>query len=524
MRRLLPACALALLAGCFDDGGKSTGPSDRFPTSTAGLGFAEAPGNLGPADGDTLILTAAPVKKTLKGVEVRMLGYNGSIPGPTIRVKQGSRLVLRIRNQTGFPSSLHSHGIRMQSPYDGAAITAAAAIPDGGSFDYVLTFPDAGLFWYHPHFRADYAVEMGLYGNFLVTPADTGFWRPVDREQILMLDDFFLDPDRGTSSFQTATVDRNMMGRFGNLYLINGDTSFSMTVKRKERVRFLATNSSNARVVNLGFLDPAGAVSKIKIVGSDNGPYEWYDTATSTTVAPSERKIFEACFDKAGTYLLTNHMLKGQFTKDSTDYLGVVTVLEDSVATGYGDGFLGDEGSAAAKRSIDSVRSYADPAVPPAKQILFTGTMTMAQKRSAQPDPISIEGKGIEWYDHMALMNEISNPGNMKWIIRDLETKLENHSISWTFKKGDKVKIRITNDPAASHPMPHPIHFHGQRFLITAVNGKRNLNMAWKDTYLVGTNEVTDILLDAGNPGDWMAHCHIAEHHESMMMFHFKVE
>lgn len=527
MKHALPILALgasALFGGGCSEGG-STAPSDRFPTSTANLDFARTPETEIPGDGDTLVLTAAPVKKVLKGVEVRMLGYNGTIPGPTIRVKQGSRLTVRVVNKTGLPGSLHSHGIRMANPFDGAPASAAAAIPDGGSYDYALTFPDAGLFWYHPHLRSDYAVEMGLYGNFIVEPADQSLWRPVDREQLLMVDDFFLDPDRKTSSFLKEDIDRTMMGRFGNLYLINGDTAFSISVKRKERVRFLVTNSCNARAVNLEFRDPDGAVRKLKIIGSDNGPYEWYDTASSSLVSPSERKILDMHFDKAGTWRLVNHMLKGAYTVDSTDGLGTITVLEDSAATGYGDAFLEDEGNAAAKASIDSVRSYADPAVAPVKRLLLTGVMSMgARKVSAQPEPISIEAKGVEWYDHMPEMNEISNPSNMKWVIRDEETGKENHGIQWTFQRGEKVKIRITNDAAATHPMPHPFHMHGQRFLVVGVNGRRNLNMGWKDTYLVGTNETVDILLDASNPGDWMAHCHIAEHHESMMMFHFKVE
>lgn len=515
----------ALLAGCFSDGGKSTEPSDRFPTSTAGLETAKAPATYEPRDGDTLVLTAAPVKKVLKGVEVRMLGYNGSIPGPVIRVKQGSRVTIRVVNRTGLPGSLHSHGIRMDYRFDGAPTTAATAIPDGKSFDYALSFPDAGLFWYHPHFRSDYGLEMGLYGNFIVAPANDSLWRPVDREQVLMVDDFFMDPDRKTSSFRKEVVDRNMMGRFGNLYLLNGDTAFGMTVKRKERVRFLVTNSCNTRAVNLEFRDPAGATRKLKIIGSDNGPYEWFDTASSSLVSPSERKILDMHFDRAGEWRLVNHMLKGAYTKDSTDFLGTITVQEDSATTGYGAGFLDNEGSPMAKASIDSVRSFADPAVAPVKRLLLTGVMQMtAKKVSAQPEPISIEAKGVEWYDHMSDMNEVSTPANMHWTIRDLETGKENHAIHWTFKRGEKVKIRITNDTAASHPMPHPFHIHGQRFLVVGVNGKRNLNMGWKDTYLIGTKETTDILLDASNPGEWMAHCHVAEHHESMMMFHFTVE
>ena len=136
--------------------------------------------------------------------------------------------------------------------------------------------------------------------------------------------------------------------------------------------------------------------------------------------------------------------------------------------------------------------------------------------------PIFI-GKCIEWYDIMPGPNSASTTMNMRWIIRDSATGRENHDINWTFRAGDKVKIRIVNSPQSAHPMPHPIHFHGQRFLVAAVNGIRNRNLAWKDTYLVGQDHVVDILLDASNPGGWMAHCHIAEHLEGMMMFPFYV-
>jgi len=73
------------------------------------------------------------------------------------------------------------------------------------------------------------------------------------------------------------------------------------------------------------------------------------------------------------------------------------------------------------------------------------------------------------------------------------------------------------------HPMQHPIHFHGQRFLVVARDGVRQADFAWKDTVLVKAGETVDIVLDTSNPGVWMAHCHVAEHLEAGMMFSFKV-
>jgi hypothetical protein len=72
--------------------------------------------------------------------------------------------------------------------------------------------------------------------------------------------------------------------------------------------------------------------------------------------------------------------------------------------------------------------------------------------------------------------------------------------------------------------MPHPLHFHGQRFLVVRENGRPTLeSLVWRDTYLIGRGYTVDILLDASNPGDWMFHCHIAEHLEDDMMAHFRV-
>jgi len=132
---------------------------------------------------------------------------------------------------------------------------------------------------------------------------------------------------------------------------------------------------------------------------------------------------------------------------------------------------------------------------------------------------------GIEWEDDMVEVNRMTTPANMRWKLVDRDTGAENAQIDWTFKVGDQVKLRLVNELDSDHPMPHPFHVHGAgRFLIMARNGAVEPNLVWKDTVLVRTGETVDILLDVTNPGRWMAHCHIAEHHESGMMFSFNVE
>ena len=124
----------------------------------------------------------------------------------------------------------------------------------------------------------------------------------------------------------------------------------------------------------------------------------------------------------------------------------------------------------------------------------------------------------------MPEMNRDSSPETMRWKLIDRKTGAESGDIHWTFGVGERVKIRIVNEPHSDHPMQHPIHVHGQRFLVLSRDGVRNENLVWKDTELLRTVQTTDIVLDASNPGRWMFHCHIAEYLEGGMMFSFEVE
>ena len=125
----------------------------------------------------------------------------------------------------------------------------------------------------------------------------------------------------------------------------------------------------------------------------------------------------------------------------------------------------------------------------------------------------------------MVEVNRMTTPANMRWILLDRDTGERNHGIDWRFRVGDQVKIRLVNEMDSDHPMHHPFHVHGAgRFLILSRDDTVEPNLVWKDTVLVRRGETVDILLDVTNPGVWMAHCHIAEHHESGMMFNFHVD
>ena len=125
----------------------------------------------------------------------------------------------------------------------------------------------------------------------------------------------------------------------------------------------------------------------------------------------------------------------------------------------------------------------------------------------------------------MVDVNRMTTPANTRWKLIDRATGAEGAGIDWKFHVGERVKIRLVNEMDSDHPMHHPFHIHGAgRFLILSRDGTPEPNLVWKDTVLVPTGQIVDLLLDVTHAGRWMAHCHIAEHHESGMMFGFTVD
>ncbi len=129
----------------------------------------------------------------------------------------------------------------------------------------------------------------------------------------------------------------------------------------------------------------------------------------------------------------------------------------------------------------------------------------------------------VEWSGTMPMMNWNATTAEVRWLLEEPATGRRNMDIRWSFRRGEVVKVRIANLRETLHGMQHPIHFHGQRFLVLAQNGVPNTNLAWKDTFLLPAGGTADVLLELSNPGEWMAHCHISEHLESGMMFTYSV-
>jgi FtsP/CotA-like multicopper oxidase with cupredoxin domain len=472
------------------------------------------------ADGDTLDLVASIVRRVINGRQLVMYAYNGQYPGPLLQVNQGATVHVRFHNAVDLPSAVHWHGVRLENASDGAVGVTQDAVPRGGQFLYRVHFRDAGLYWYHPHVREDIQQDLGLAGNIVVAPRRPDAFGPAHREEVLMLDDLLLG-EEGLVPFGATDPTHALMGRFGNVLLVNGAPGYDLTIQPGEIVRFFLTNVSNTRTFNLSI---PGA--RLKLTGADIGRYEREAWVDHVTIAPAQRYIVDARFPTPGRYPLVNrvqaidHMV-GNFFPES-DTLGVVVAAGQPMGPDLAQPFERLRTDRDVVADVARYRAWLD--TPPDRSLLLTlrlrelplGVMQMLRKDAAYAHPVELSGT-------MPMMDWLATGRAVTWVLRDVPSGRENMDIVWTHRVGDVVKVRVANDRTSLHPMAHPIHLHGQRFLVLSHNGVPNANLVWKDTVLLPVGGTVDLLVEMSNPGKWMIHCHIAEHLQSGMMGVFEV-
>ena len=183
--------------------------------------------------------------------QTEVWGYDGAVPGPELRFRQGERLRIELENQLPEETTVHWHGVRLPNAMDGVPhLTQAPIKARGGRFVYEFALPDAGTFWYHPHLGSPEQVGRGLYGALIVEERELP---AVDRDLVWLLGDFRLDREARIVDNFGNFMDASHAGRIGNTVTVNGAIRESFELRAGERVRLRLINAANARIFGLEF-------------------------------------------------------------------------------------------------------------------------------------------------------------------------------------------------------------------------------------------------------------------------------
>ncbi|GGH21977.1 Multicopper oxidase with three cupredoxin domains (includes cell division protein FtsP and spore coat protein CotA) [Cribrihabitans marinus] len=407
--------------------------------------------------------------------------YDGSAPGAEIRVAQGARVVRQLRNDLPQATSVHWHGIRIDNAMDGVPGLTQEAVPPGGQFDYDFTVPDAGTYWYHAHNRSMEQVARGLYGPLIVEEADAP---EVDRDLVLMVDDWRLDPDTVelTGDFDNGH-DLGHAGRLGNIVTVNGRFDPEFRVRRHERLRLRLTNAANARVFELGLDGLEGW-----IVALDGMPL---DTPLAVTgafpLAPAQRAD-----------------LIVDVTAEAGATASLLSIERDG---GYGLTRFQVGGVAAQSRR-------------PAPQPLPPNPVPDLDEPARAPlSRMRLQGGAMRWLDSARLGDtelsgrELAELGRF-WALNGYADRPAEPFLDAA--RGSLHRIAFVNETAFDHGM----HLHGHHFRLLTEDGRPG---PWRDTVLVRRGETRQIAMVADNPGNWLLHCHMLGHAASGMMSWFRV-
>jgi FtsP/CotA-like multicopper oxidase with cupredoxin domain len=455
----------------------------------AGIGLAGAallPRSLRAATpAQEIRLAAAPGSVPLVGAphpDTAVWCYDGRVPGPEIRVRQGERLRVIVENRLGEETTVHWHGVRVPNAMDGVPHLTQPPIAPGETFTYEFDCPDAGTFWYHPHHRSFEQVGRGLAGALIVEERQPV---PVDRDVTWVLSDWRMRKDASISDDFGNMHDVSHAGRIGNTVTVNGRVPESVAVRAGERIRLRLVNAANARIFGLEFEGHAP-----QLIALDGQPVEPH--------APAGGRIVLGPAMRADLVLDLTGKPGERFRVLDNNYRGNEYRLLDLAYS--------HEPPLREAPPADPIRlpenPLADPDVAAAQRhdiVLGGGMMGMMQAAM-------VEGRQL---DIRAMLHD-----GLAWAINGVAAKGHMMAPLLTLQRGRPYVLAIANDTAWHHPM----HLHGHVFRVVGRNGQPTRHREWQDTVLIASRERAEIAFVADNPGDWMFHCHVLEHQAGGMM------
>jgi len=457
---------------------------------SAGHADARAPA---PAASSPRILTARPGRVALLPApagETDILGYDGTMPGPELRVRQGEPFAARLVNGLDQPTTIHWHGMRLPNSMDGVPHLTQAEIPPGGSFDYAFTPQDAGTFWYHAHVRSAEQVERGLFGVLIVDEREA---QPFDRDVVLALKDVLLDRDGRIRGDFDHPMPAMHDGRLGNVLTVNGLTvPVEIAVRPHERLRLRLVNASNARILPVR---TEGAV--VHVVALDGQPVDdpFPPGDGVVTLAPGNRA--DLCVDApgaAGAAAMLVAFVNGRPIPVAR--LSIIATAEPGA------------------RQSPLPRPARLPANPvPARLDLARATRVR----------IPIEGGARMQGGGMGSAMMPGHQGHVHamgpaWRLGGRASDGHSGQPLFRARRNQTVVLTFENRTA----FPHGMHLHGHhlRPLDLLDDGVKPWLL---DTVLLAPAERFLGAFVADTPGRWMLHCHMLEHAHSGMSAWFEV-
>jgi len=406
----------------------------------------------------------------IDGGKLRVWAYNGSVPGPELRIRLGETLRVRFTNRLPQPTTIHWHGVRVPNAMDGVPHVTQPPVEPGGSFTYEFTPKDAGTFWFHPHVRSSEQVERGLYGVLVVEDRAPP---PYTRDVVWVLDDWLLDETRQIFDRFNTMHDLMHDGRWGNVVTVNGRTSSVLEARGGERIRLRLLNASNGRIYAPDFgaldariiaVDGLYLARPIPLGRFELAPGNRLDLDITLPAGPASRSL----------------PVIDRFYEERTNHLADIII----------DG--------ATDRPVPAFASPAHARVP-----AWSAGLSIPVTKEFRLDARRGGSYGIEW-----TINNEAFAGHA-----------HHGPPMLTLERGGWVRLRFVN---ASFRL-HPIHLHGMFFRLLARNGTPVDEPFFRDTVLMHSKETIDIGLVPLDAGRWMMHCHILEHAEAGMMTLFEV-
>lgn len=412
--------------------------------------------------------------------QTQVWGYNGAVPGPTIRLPQGERMTRRFVNELPQPGTIHWHGIRIDNAMDGVPGLTQDVVAPAETFLYDFVVPDAGTYWYHPHNRSYEQVARGLSGALIVEEADGG--PEVDSDKVLLLDDWRLTEDAQIAGGFGNMHDWAHAGRIGNWITVNGTGDWRTSVQQHSRHRLRLVNTANARIFALEAQGLAGW-----IVALDGMPLDAPQRLGRLTLAPAQRadiivdvtasvgeEAFLVSFERDGGYAIASFDVTSVVRSER---LGAPSPLAPNPVPQLGP--------------LETART--------AKLLMEGGAMGRMS--------------GAMMGGQRMGMREMAGAGKV-WAFNGMADMAERPLV--TVDQGETVRIDITNDTA----WPHAMHLHGHHFRRIVEDGTAG---ALRDTLLMDRGETAQIAFVADNPGEWLLHCHMLEHSVGGMMTWLRV-